>query len=204
MSNKSRQKGDAYERRVVAWHGEAGISAERVPLSGAMPGYPGDVIVGQERWRGEVKARKAANGFKKVAEWLGDNDALFLVDIGTRHDPTGHPLVVLPWHRYTELMIRAGLGAEVYEETAGIVIPDDLIEVRPLAPAVALSRARGGDPVGGIEVIGGVEAFELALADLESHEGIDAWRWTKRGEAGGVAVVDGPGYRLIFSILEQE
>ncbi len=56
-----------------------GWRAHRVPLSGAIPGYPGDVILqapdGRE-FRVESKVR--ASGFKQIYSWLGDNDMLWI------------------------------------------------------------------------------------------------------------------------------
>lgn len=57
---------------------EAGIAAMRVPLSGAMPGYKGDVsafLFGDDRIL-EVKTR--AKGFDRYYEWLGSNDGLVI------------------------------------------------------------------------------------------------------------------------------
>lgn len=103
MGKSSKRKGSHYERKIVRDHEDEGVVCYKVPLSGAMAGYKGDVVVCDEL-RGEVKARKAANGFKKVRDWLGDNDVLFLQEIGTRHDPSPKALAVLPWDRWLELL----------------------------------------------------------------------------------------------------
>jgi hypothetical protein len=44
MVNRAKIKGDAFERQVAADLTDAGLPAHRVPLSGAVPGYAGDVI----------------------------------------------------------------------------------------------------------------------------------------------------------------
>ena len=45
MSGKApRQKGDRLERAIVATLKAHGIEAKRVPLSGSVKGYPGDVV----------------------------------------------------------------------------------------------------------------------------------------------------------------
>ena len=87
------------EREIVAMLKEAGIPAERVPLSGAAGGsYTGDVIVGK-KWKAEVKARKSGDGFKTLEGWLGSNDLLVL----KRNN--AEPMVLLPWSMATALVL---------------------------------------------------------------------------------------------------
>ncbi len=78
MSGKSpRQKGDRLEREVVKLLQAAGVPARRVPLSGSMAGYPGDVVAnmaGRELCL-ECKSRK---DFKTLHAWLEHRDALVL------------------------------------------------------------------------------------------------------------------------------
>jgi hypothetical protein len=73
----SRQKGNRCERGVVAVFQEAGIAAERVPLSGSAGGrFSADItvpILNQDK-KIEVKAR--ASGFRRIREWLSGNYAL--------------------------------------------------------------------------------------------------------------------------------
>jgi hypothetical protein len=45
MGRASKQKGDRFEFQVVRELKEAGYAAHRVPLSGAVEGYPGDVRI---------------------------------------------------------------------------------------------------------------------------------------------------------------
>jgi len=95
--NRSRDKGNRIEREIVNRHLDAGIYAERVPLSGAAGGsFSGDLRIGE--LRGEVKARRSGEGFKTLERWLGDNDLLFL-----RRDRS-EPLVVMNWATYQCLM----------------------------------------------------------------------------------------------------
>jgi len=99
MGKKSRDKGLRMEREIVHLLQEAGIGAERVPLSGAAGGsYTGDVslpVRGRD-WLGEVKAR--ATGFSQIYKWLGTNDALFI-----RRD-RDRWLIVLPVDRFLEAL----------------------------------------------------------------------------------------------------
>ena len=102
----SRRKGDAIERALVAAHKALGVSAERVPLSGASH-YQGngadmDLLINGRVWKAEAKARKNGEGFRVIEEWLGDNDVLFLK---RNRNP---PLVVLPFAQWAELVSKKG------------------------------------------------------------------------------------------------
>ena len=97
MARLSRTKGQRIERELVHLHRDAGISCQRVPLSGAAGGeYSGDLRILD--LRGEVKARANGAGFKQLETWLGNHDMLFL-----RRDRQ-RPLVLLPWQTYLKLM----------------------------------------------------------------------------------------------------
>lgn len=76
---RSRNKGARIEREAVNLLQEAGIAAERVPLSGAVGGsYKGDVsmpVLGHDVTL-EVKARAA--GFKQIYGWIAGNYGLVL------------------------------------------------------------------------------------------------------------------------------
>ena len=61
--NSAKQKGDRFERQVVADLLEADVKASKVPLSGAAKGWPGDVIAEHEgtgRWVIQCKITKRA------------------------------------------------------------------------------------------------------------------------------------------------
>jgi hypothetical protein len=79
-----------------------GVSANRVPLSGACAGYKGDLkafVCGLGvALQVEVKARANASGWSKVKDWLGDNDLLLLVEDRMT------PLVVMPWYVFEGVM----------------------------------------------------------------------------------------------------
>ena len=66
MGKGAKAKGSSYEREFVRICIESGLSARRVPLSGAMAGYPDDVVV-EDIFRVECKYRK--KGFKRIYEW---------------------------------------------------------------------------------------------------------------------------------------
>ena len=68
MSSPSKRKGSAGEREFARL-----VGGKRVPLSGAHPDLPGDVV-----WpgmgTGEIKRRR--NGFCQLYGWLAGNDWL--------------------------------------------------------------------------------------------------------------------------------
>lgn len=74
MGKKSRNKGYRGEHGLVTLLRESGLSAKRIPLSGATEFARGDIIVGG--LTAEVKLRK--NGFKELYKWIRDRDLLFV------------------------------------------------------------------------------------------------------------------------------
>lgn len=144
MGKSSKRKGAAYELRVVRYHEDEAIGARKVPLSGALAEYPGDVIVA-DRYTCEVKARKAANGFKKVRDWLGDNDFLFLQEIGQGGPGGGSPMpvVAMPWARYLT-MLRAELALEALEA----MLFDPHVTRRELAAVICAHKKSALDAEG--------------------------------------------------------
>ena len=99
MGAKSRSKGSRREREIVQLCREAGFDAHRIPLSGAVREYPGDLMI--DGMRAEVKARGNGSGFSLLERWLGKNDLLFL-----RRDRS-EPMVVLSWTTWARLAKKA-------------------------------------------------------------------------------------------------
>lgn len=101
---RHKEKGNRVERKLVGLLEEAGLSAQRIPLSGSAGGeFAGDLHVTLPlKWpvkmTAEVKARRNAEGWKQVLDWLGDNELLFLVK--DRAEPT----VVMPWETFAWLI----------------------------------------------------------------------------------------------------
>ena len=73
-----REKGKRGERELVRILREEGIEARRVPLSGSVEGYEGDILVelGDRELVAEVKRRK--DGFKSLYRWLEGRDLMFI------------------------------------------------------------------------------------------------------------------------------
>ena len=98
MPGKSaKTKGYLAEHELKNMHNDMGVFCKRVPLSGAAPGYKGDLVI-LEEFQAEVKKRAEGNGFATLERWLGQNDMLFL----KRNRQL--PMVVLDWATYTKLI----------------------------------------------------------------------------------------------------
>ena len=113
MGKSQRDKGARRERELVNKHLAAGIKSERVPLSGGAhyqnQGHDIDVYArGPEAAPlvAEVKARGNGSGFKTITDWLGENDALFLMA------DRSEPLAVVPWRIWIELISQSARGCE--------------------------------------------------------------------------------------------
>ena len=91
----SKRKGSRVERELVKALQAAGVDALRVPLSGAVEGFKGDILLGDKV--AEVKTRKNGEGFAVIERWLADNDYLFL-----KRDRNS-PLVVMAWEEFLDL-----------------------------------------------------------------------------------------------------
>jgi len=101
MGKMSRTKGAVYERELVNDFRARGLTAQRVPLSGATDYAKGDVEVtagydGKTIYRGECKRRAA------LPEWiekaLGENDFLAM------REDRGTTLIVLRLDTFGDLL----------------------------------------------------------------------------------------------------
>ena len=101
MGKMSRTKGAVYERELVNDFRARGLTAQRVPLSGATEYAKGDVEVtagydGKTIYRGECKRRAA------LPEWiekaLGENDFLAM------REDRGTTLIVLRLDTFGDLL----------------------------------------------------------------------------------------------------
>ena len=97
---QSRDKGAGFEREIVNAAREYGLTAMRVPLSGATEFQKGDVVItpgfGGDVWVGECKRRAALPVWIKQA--LGDHQFLAM---RADHEET---LVVVRLKTFLELM----------------------------------------------------------------------------------------------------
>ena len=77
MGKASRDKGNRFERAFVHACQDAGVGAERIPLSGAAGGsFCGDVSVPVQGVDRRIECKNRATGFKQIYDWLGSNYAL--------------------------------------------------------------------------------------------------------------------------------
>lgn len=111
MPNRSRQKGDRMERAMVRLLQEAGIAAERIPMSGSAGGsFCGDLTVPihtygldgggtfYETHDRRFECKKRANGFRELYAWIAEHYGLIVAaDRET-------PLVVLRISDFVELV----------------------------------------------------------------------------------------------------
>ncbi len=74
MPNKSKIKGDTFERQIVHLAEQHNLSAYRNRMSRAQPGESWDVCIAGRHI--ECKKRKA--GFKKISDWIEGNDGVIL------------------------------------------------------------------------------------------------------------------------------
>lgn len=102
MASRSKQKGDRDERQIVGEAIQAGLSARKIPLSGAVEGWKGDVIVTDATgadWLGEAKVR--ATGFRQLYGWLRP----YIDFLSVRADRQER-LVVMRWSTFLALLKR--------------------------------------------------------------------------------------------------
>jgi hypothetical protein len=75
---KPRRKGDRLERAIVNLFKAHGIEAHRVPLSGSVEGYPGDVVANLPPLGKVTLECKSRKEFKTIYSWLEEKHGLIL------------------------------------------------------------------------------------------------------------------------------
>lgn len=94
MPNKSKQKGDRLERAAVETLNAHGLEAKRVPLSGSVAGFKGDIHFKEQGIPKVMECKSRKSGFKTLRTMLGDSDRLLVKDDRT------DPLIVMPFADY--------------------------------------------------------------------------------------------------------
>lgn len=99
MTHPSKRKGNGYEREVVAFLQTQGVSAERVPLSGAVKGgsFEGDIDCPVRGRKQKLECKRRRRGFKTLYSLLGANFGLVV------RDDQADSLVVLRLKDFAEL-----------------------------------------------------------------------------------------------------
>ena len=98
VASRSKQKGDRDERGLIARLAEHGVVSHRVPLSGAVEGYEGDVII-EDKYVVECKVR--ARGFQQIYGWLEKH-----VDFLTIRQDRAERLVVMRESMFIKMLLK--------------------------------------------------------------------------------------------------
>lgn len=97
MANPSKRKGDTFEREIVAKFQAQGLHAIRMPYSGALNNWKGDIEAPVQNKRMKFEAKRRRSGFKTIYGWLGSNYGLIVRDDKTE------PLIVLRFDDFLSL-----------------------------------------------------------------------------------------------------
>lgn len=97
MTHPSKRKGSGFELECVKLCQEAGLAAVKVPLSGALPDYPGDVTVPVRGVERSFQCKRRARAFGTLYGWMSGAYALLVRDDHTE------PLVVMRARDFWEL-----------------------------------------------------------------------------------------------------
>ena len=99
MSGKApRQKGNRFERGIVAALRDAGLDAFRVPLSGSMRGFKQDVIIRRPGSQLTIEAKSRGRGFTFIYKSIEGADLLAI------KADRSEPLIVLRLADYAALL----------------------------------------------------------------------------------------------------
>ena len=98
VASRSKQKGDRDARGRIANLADHDIDAHRVPLSGAVEGYEGDVII-EDKYVVECKVR--ARGFQQIYGWLEKH-----VDFLTIRQDRAERLVVMRESMFIRMLLK--------------------------------------------------------------------------------------------------
>ena len=103
MGKKSQRKGYRGEHKLVKELAKYGISAKRVPLSGRVEGFKGDIVleINKETKKAEVKVRQ--EGFRKLYQWLNGNDFLFIRQVSEKEKDKPY-LVLMSLETFVKLI----------------------------------------------------------------------------------------------------
>jgi Holliday junction resolvase len=76
----ARIKGSTFEREIVNYLKACDIPSHRIPLSGAVTGYKGDLRVTVGGLERKAECKRRARAFLTLEKWLDDNAFLFCRD----------------------------------------------------------------------------------------------------------------------------
>ena len=116
MANRNKEKGSRLEMAVVKKAQSYGMTANRIPYSGALANWKGDVEIYHQRVGklvGECKVKKS--GFKFLYDSLGPHDVLIVHEVNPENGKCNLPhikstakpmLAVLTLDRFLELLVK--------------------------------------------------------------------------------------------------
>ena len=93
----SKRKGSYFEREVVAQLQEQGLAALKIPLSGAVSGFEGDITCPVRGLDRKLECKRRARAFGTLYGFLGSNYAVVVRDNRTE------PLVLMRLTDWAEL-----------------------------------------------------------------------------------------------------
>ena len=76
----AKRKGGAFELEVAKTFERHGLTARKTPMSGAIPGWEGDVLVNINGRRERVECKRRKAGFGTLTRWLAGNWLLAVRD----------------------------------------------------------------------------------------------------------------------------
>lgn len=94
MPNRQREKGDRFERALVKVLNEVGISSHRVPLSGAVEGYPGDILLDAFDPPMIVQCKHFADDFKRMFTIVEESPIAWVME-KPKDDEVSTPYVIM-------------------------------------------------------------------------------------------------------------
>ncbi len=80
MSHPSKRKGSAFELEIARAFQDCGIAAEKMPLSGALPDYPGDVTAAVRGVDRSFQCKRRARAFSTLYGYLSGAYAAIIRD----------------------------------------------------------------------------------------------------------------------------
>jgi hypothetical protein len=109
-----KRKGNGFEREVVRALQRAGLAAGRVPLSGELPGYEGDVSAPVRGVSRKLQCWRRRRSFSPLYEALDGHYGVVVRDDGRA------ALIVLPLGAFAALACNGRGGSEMRELASGL------------------------------------------------------------------------------------
>jgi hypothetical protein len=114
----SRQKGDRFEREIVKALLDKGVTARRVPLSGAVEGFPGDIELEHRgvKLLGQCKISADGSGYSKILALISEHNVVNITDAD------GFRTVAMPFSEFVRFLEGGERAIRVGNPVHGIKI----------------------------------------------------------------------------------